>query len=663
MPINPRRAEVGGLTAHLSVAAAGGTFDHAYVLLDSDAAVEAVDDCGRAGVRVVTVLADGFAEAGPAGAARQQRIKEIAAAHGIFLIGPNSMGVVDTRSGFFCTTNAVFRDPDLPSGRTAIVSQSGSLIGTMASRGAARGLGFSTSVSVGNEASATVADVADVLLDDPGTDAIILFLETIRDHAGLARMARRARGLGKPVVAYAIGRSAEGQALAVSHTGAMTGGLAALDAFLRASGVVRVDIFESVFEAPPALRLAPRLDGRPRAATVVTTTGGGGAMVIDQLSLRGVPVRGASPASVAALRGLDLPIGRGTLVDVTLAGARYEVMRAVFDTLLRDPETGVLIAAIGSSAQFNPELAVQPIVDAVADAGADGAPVLAFPLPEAPETIRLFAERGVPSFRTVEACAEAVAALVTDAGDHPDQIADDEPAATRIASQRTDVDTALDAFAPGTADEWASYGVFRALGVDPAPCVRFDPDAPLPVALPFAGPVVAKLLSPDLPHKSDAGAVATGIGSVGELEAAIARMRASVAERRPDATVRGVLVQQMCRGVGEALIGYTRDPVVGPMISVGMGGIAAEIYRDVSLRPAPVTHETARAMIDEVKGFALLKGYRGRPMGDIAALADLVATVSRLATCPRVREAELNPVIVCGEGEGAVAVDALVTAD
>jgi acyl-CoA synthetase (NDP forming) len=651
-PVNPGRDEISGLKAYPSLDALPEVPDQVYILLDADAALDAAERAVGLGVPVLSILADGFAEAGPEGLARQERLGDIARGSNTLVIGPNSMGVVDTRSRFVCTTNAAFGADDLPTGRFGVISQSGSVIGTIFSRGAARGLGFSTLVSVGNEALSGVAKIGDHLLADPDCDGLLLFLETIREPEALAQMARHAASLGKPVVAYQVGRSDEGQALAVSHTGAMVGGTQAREAFLRHIGIVQVDTLEALLETPAALTKARHAARRPKRVTVVSTTGGGGAMVIDQLSFRGIEVAGASSATVDALADLNLPIGRGKLVDVTLAGARYEVMKRVIATLIADPETGVVVVAIGSSAQFNPELAVTPIIDAVHEASDGAAPVFAFPLPDAKRALGLFQDAGIPAFRTLEACAEAVAHVLDRSGSKHSGEPTAELSAPKISALPVKT---------GALDEVTSSAIMRDIGVPLADSVFVPEGEALPTTLPFAFPVVLKAVSADLPHKSEAGGVIVGIATAGELAAAAETIRAAVARNAPSAMVRGLLIQAQASGIGEALIGLTRDPVVGPIVTVGMGGIATEVYEDIAMRPAPVSETDARQMIDEVRGFKLLKGFRGKPAGDLDALARAIASVSRLALIAEIAEAEANPVIVKADGDGVVAVDALIT--
>mgnify|MGYP001765275014 CR=1 FL=1 len=649
-PVNPTRDEIMGLPAFPSVSSIPDPVEHAYILVDAEPAMDAFAECARAGVKVVSLVADGFAESGEAGRARQERLVAMARDAGILLVGPNSTGIVGTHAGFSCTTNAAFRVDAMRKGNLAVLSQSGSVIGTILSRGDARGAGYSALISVGNEAGAGVGELGSLLLNDPGTEGFIVFLETIRNAQALADFARKAAAQGKPVVAYLIGRSEEGQALSVSHTGALTGSAQAVAAFLKSIGIRQVEQFESLIDAPRTLSRLKLSPTRPRTVTVLSTTGGGGAMVVDQISARGAAIAGCSAAARAKLEAQKIPLGHGKLVDVTLAGTKYDTMKEVVSTLIADPQTGLLVVAIGSSAQFNPELSVKPIIDAVAEAAPGAAPVMAFPLPHAPESLAMLEAGGVPSFRSVETCAETVALFMS-------------PPATAQAEAIAlpdDVARMIEAAPQGVLDEAASGAIFAALGAQRPRDVIVAPDAPLPQSLPFGFPVVTKLISPDLPHKTEAGAIRVGVRDADALATAVAEMKASAQAYKPGARLSGVLVQEMCAGLGEALIGVTRDPLVGPLITVGMGGVMTEIYRDAAVRPAPVTVDVAREMIDEVKGFALLRGFRGKPMGDLEALAQTIAAVSRIALADRVEEAEINPALVRGEGEGVVLLDALI---
>ncbi|GGE27358.1 6-carboxyhexanoate--CoA ligase [Primorskyibacter flagellatus] len=641
VPVNPRRDTVQGLPAAKSVAEAGAV-DHAYILLDADPALEALADCAAAGVRVVSMLADGFAEAGPDGAARQARATAIAREAGIRLIGPNSTGVVHMPSGFVCTANAAFAARDIESGGLSVLSQSGSMIGTLASRGAPRGIGFAALVSLGNEAATDVGTLGSVLLDDPATQSFALFLETLRDPAALERFARDAHARGKPVVAYVIGQSDEGRELAVSHTGAIAGAKGALSALLRDIGIVEVTMLDALLETPGALVQAALPPARPRTATVLTTTGGGGGMVLDRISAAGATIAGCGAKARAALEPRGVPLGSGKLIDVTMAGAKADVMQAVVAALLADPETGLLVVAPGSSAQTRPDLTVEPLVAALRAAPEGHAPMVAMPLPHAPDALRLLSASGIPAFATPESVAEAVAAILS------------RPApAERDMTPLPDAVTALlDAAPDGVMDEVAAGAVFDALGI------RGPAQVVLPVDgrardIPLRFPVVAKLVSSALPHKTEAGAIRLNLPDTEAVASAVQEMLARV-----EVPVSGVLVQEMAHGLGEALIGLTRDPCTGPMVTLAAGGVLAEVLGDAALRPAPATAEAARAMTEEIRSFAPLRGYRGYPTGDLGALANAVAALSRLALHPRVQEAEINPALI--GADGVLRLDALV---
>lgn len=649
-PVNPARATVMDLPAYPKVSAIPDRVEHAYILLDTDAAIEALEDCAAAGVRVVSVLADGFGEAGEQGRLRQQRLTAIARESGILLIGPNSTGVAATEAGFFCTTNAAFTAGHVAKGNLAVLSQSGSLIGTLLSRGQARGAAFSALVSVGNEAVCGIGELGQLLLNHSPTEGFVLFMETIRSPDALAEFGRRAARAGKPVVAYMSSQSAEGQALAVSHTGAMTGSAEAVSAFLREIGIHQVDIFDSLVDAPRVMTRVKLAPERPRSVTAVATTGGGGAMVVDQLSMRGITIAGCSTKARASLEEQGLSLGAGKLVDVTLAGTNYDTMKKVVSTLGADPETGVLVVIIGSSAQSYPELSVKPIIDAVAEAADGAAPVVAFVLPHAPESMERLEAGGVPAFQNVESCAETISLLLS-------KLSASEAVAARLPA---DAIRLLENARSGTLDEITSAAVFESLGAVRPRQVVLLPDADIPDDFRLNFPVVAKLVSPDLAHKTEAGAVAINIADRAALVEAVAAMRRSAEAYRPGFRLKGILVQEMCVGLGEALIGITRDPLVGPIVTVAMGGVMTEIYRDTAVRRAPVTVETARGMLSEVKGFALFEGFRGRPRGDLRALAEAVAAVSRIAVSDLVLEAEINPMAIMPEGAGVVMLDALI---
>jgi acyl-CoA synthetase (NDP forming) len=592
-PVNPSRKEVFGDKAYARVCDLPEPVDHAYILIED--VEQALEDCAKRGVAVASIFSGGFADAGPDGARREASLVARARALGVRLLGPNSMGVIDVPGRLALSVNAVLEMQALPAGTTSIVSQSGTMLGTLLSRGAARGLGFAKLVSVGNEADVGVGELVELLAADPGTRVILLFLETVRDAQRLARAARAAHLAGKPVVAYKLGRSALGEAAARTHTGALAGTDAALDAYFRDCGIVRVDMLETLLEiAPLVAGRKPFAQKHPGRVAVVTTTGGGAASVVDRLGMLGVEL--AAP-----------------IMDLTMAGTSQSYNEALQKASQSDCDA--VLAVVGSSAQFHPQLAVEPIMKRPRTK-----PILAFFTPQAERSLALAAAEGIPAFRTPEACADALGAFFS--WQEPR-----EPPRLAVPDRLPN----------------HPFDLFESLGIPVAQwAIAEAPDFTHPIGY----PVAIKLLEA---HKTERGGVVLGIADREEFEKQVKKLN-----------TKRLLVQRMHSGLAEAIVGYRDDAVVGPLVLVGVGGVLTEVYRDTVLRVAPVSEEEAGEMIDRVKGFAAIRGYRKLPRGDVKALARAVSALSRLALVKGrpVREAEINPLIV--KADGVVAVDALV---
>ncbi len=643
-PVNPRRATVQGEQAWPDLASLPEVPAHVFVLTGTDTVQATVEECARLGVGLVTVLASGFSESGPEGALREQALGRLSRETGVRLLGPSSLGVVNPRCGLILTANSAFAEPELPSGKVFVASHSGSMIGALVSRGKARGVGFAGLVSVGGEADLSVGEICSATLDDPAIEGYLLFLESLRHGAALRDFALSAARRGKPVVAYKLGRSDAAAEMAVTHTGALAGEDDVADAFLKDLGVARVGILEALLETfPLAQRIALPAPGQPapRRVGVVTTTGGGAAMAVDQLGIRHVVVEPPSAATLALLAAAGLPASPGRVLDLTLAGTKYDVMKKALEILQDAPEFDLVLAVVGSSARFHPQLAVKPIIDSAGHAK----PLAAMLVPDAPQALASLTAAGVPCFQAPEACAEAIAAVF--ARRRPDPAASERPAPP-VGTARA-------------LSEAQAYTVLDALGVPHAAAVTLPLSQP-PGALPFDFPVVAKLCSEYIAHKTEVGGVVLGISGPGALQEAFVTLRRNLAERAPGIACELALVQPMQQGLAEVLVGYRVDLQAGPLIMLAAGGIWAEVAHDRSIRLAPVNVETAREMIGEVSALKTLHGLRGKPRGDLDALARAVSALSQLAVRPemRVTEAEVNPLLVMAEGQGVLALDALV---
>lgn len=642
-PINARRDTVLGQRAWPSLSALPEVPDHAFILAPTKDVIAAVTECAAFGVSVATILATGFAEGGAEGQKLVEQLKEIRRTSGLRILGPSSIGVVDFHNKVLLTANAAFAEPDLLTGGTFVASHSGSLLGALLSRGKARSVGFAGMVSVGNEIDLSLGEICMATLDDPNVTGYLLFLESLRHAQDLRAFAFEAAKRNKPVVGYKLGRSAQAAELALSHTGALAGEDDIAEAFLADCSIARVQNFESLLETLPLLRriqIQP-VSGRAPRVGVVTTTGGGAAMVVDGLALRGVDVIKASDETFAQLTKAGIGAHHERVIDLTLAGTRPDVMKVTLDIMLSAPEFDLVVAVVGSSARFQPDLAVKPVIES---ANAEK-PLAAFIVPDAPEALAKLAQAGVPSFRTPECCADAIAAAFRRRASRAPQIA---PKQFRKAGA-------------SQLNEWDAYALFEKMGVPHAPAALVAVEAEN-IELPFDYPVAVKVLSEAIAHKTDVGGVVLNIASEQDLKTAIGQIVRSIKDKRPDVEVKQVLVQPMISGLGEVLLGYKKDVDAGPIVLLAAGGVFTEIYRDRSIRLAPVNLQMAQEMISEVAITRAFEGYRGKKAGDLDALAHAVVALSQLALSDEydVVDAEINPLIVRSKGEGVLALDALV---
>lgn len=631
IPVNPSRAEIMGVATAPDIRGVDGDVDHAIIMVPGAAVADAIAGCIEKRVPVATIFSAGFAETGDAGRARQEALVAQARAGGIRLIGPNCLGIISAADRVPITLNAALEAEPIMPGRLALVSQSGSMMGALFSRAAARGIGFSRMVSVGNECDLGVGELAELLVEDAATDAVLLFLETFRDAPRLAAAARRAHVLGKPIIAYKLGRSEIGRTLALSHTGAMLGGDELAAAFFRAHGILRVETLEGLFETARLVMGHKPPQGRRFAA--LTATGGGAAAVVDRLGLAGIELAGPPAALREAMAAQKIAVPDAPLIDLPMGSSGPGPFSTVLRGMAEAGHADALLAVLGSSARSNPTRALAHVTPLQPCA----LPIAVFCAPQADEALALFEQHGIAAFRTPESAADALQAYLT-------WRAPAAPVAARAPS------------VPSGArlNEAEACALFETMGI-PGPGARSVAHGA--DAAGMAGPAAVKLLSADILHKTDAGMVKL---DVIDIPAAVDALLARAREHFPAARVDGVLVAPMHRGLIELILGFRRDPEVGPVVMLGIGGVMAEIRRSIAVRLAPVDAAEAAVMIAELPELRILTGYRGLPRGDVAALARAVADFSALALAQDVAEAEINPLLVKHEGQGVVALDGLL---
>lgn len=642
VPINPGRSEINGDKAYPDIKSVPQKIDHAFIMVPAKAVPGVIDDCAAAGVKAATIFSAGFAETGEEGRLIQQRMVETARAAGVRLIGPNCLGIANITGHTVLSANAVLESQELVPGSLSLVSQSGSMMGGIVSRAQERGLGFSKMVSVGNECDVGVGEIVDCMVDDPDTKCILLFLEAFRDAPRLGAAARRAFELGKPVIAFKLGRSAVGREIATTHTGAIAGADDVAEAFFRDHGILRVKTFEALFEAPQ-LVIGYR-PPRGKRVAVFTGTGGAAAMVVDQLGLAGIEVVPPPKKVIDDMAAKGIQITDAPLTDMPMGRGDGPVYPTLIKAFYESDHCDVVVAVQGSTATQRPE----SVRERVLDAGRGPKPLASFLGPAASEGLLILQRGGAAGFRTPEACADAVRAYCEWRAPLQHPAVD--------AAQAAKLDAALKTVNAETLNERTAAQVLGTLGI-PFAASQVVQNGSEAVSTGF--PAVAKILSVDIPHKTEAGGVVLDIQDAAELKGAVDGMLTRIRSALPKAKLDGVLVQRMEKGIAEVIVGFRRDRDAGPLVMVGVGGILAELGGGHALRLAPVSLDTAREMINEVKAFDVLRGYRNKPKGDLEALARVVQAMSNLACAANVEEAEINPLLV--KTDGVVAVDALLS--
>ena len=645
-PVNPNATAVGGVRAYPTITDVPESVDLAVVTVPAAEVPDAVRQCAQKGVRALVVISAGFAELGRDHADTERELVELARRHGMRIVGPNCMGIINTNADV--SMNATFA-PFLPThGRVAFSSQSGALGIELLGRAGQLGLGISTFVSVGNKADVSVNDLLQYWEDDPDTDVVLLYVESFGNPRKFSRLARRV-SRKKPIVAVKSGRTPAGTRAAGSHTAALASSDVAVDALFRQAGVIRVDTLEELFDAAQVLAHQPPPTGQRVA--IVSNGGGPGILAADACGGAGLEVPELASATQAALRGFTSPdAGLRNPVDLIASASAATYERALQTVLSDDSIDAVLVI-------FVPPLVTQPAEVAAAIRSAaqttDSKPVVACFLGSQgiPDALRASApgERSIPSFPFPEA---AVAALGR-ACDYATWRRRREGTVPRLGGIDIERARALvsEQLAVSPEGAWlaadAAHDLCESFRIPVAPIVPADSEPAAVEASERLGyPVALKARSGEIVHKTDLGAVRLGLASADDVRGAFVTMRGRLGDQ-----MGGAIVQPMVEGGTETIVGVTRDELFGSLVVFGMGGTAAELIRDTELRILPITDVDAHEMVRSLRTSPLLFGYRGAPRADVEALEDLLLRIGRLAEeLPEVAELDCNPVIVSPTG-------------
>lgn len=669
-PVNPKYPEIWGLPCCPSVADLPEAADCAIISLPASVVPGVLRQCAQRGVRAAVVLGSGFGEAGPEGKRLQAEVVSICQEAGILLCGPNCHGVINLVDGVAVSAGTM--PEQTSSGGLALVMQSGVILGNLIDVLSQRGITFSYLVSSGNEAVVNSAQYLADVVETPETRVVAMFMEGIRDPEGLKYGLRRAAELGKPVLVLKTGRSERGQQAALAHTGSLTGSDAVIDAVLREYGAVRVGDLDELVETAALFMSGQELGP---GLGVLTISGAGCGLVSDLADEVGVVLADMDARTLTRLQEVlpDFATPSNPL-DVTGAvGERPGLFAACMEAWQQDPNVGTIAVALRAGRQAVGQRSgrrggyyeMAEVASQAVQSG--GKPVICFTLTGPAydqEMVSILLEGRVPFLFGSKAMLKAVR--------HGLAYRTFREVRKRIPAEQRDgrvqwSDTALHLLRQGVSGkaltERSSKAVLAAYGLPVTQeglAVSAHEAALLAQRMGF--PVVIKVESADIPHKTEAGGIRIGVRSAEEAKSAFMEVVSNARRYKPDAEIAGVLVQEQVPAGVEMIVGARVDSQFGPVVVVGLGGIYVEILRDTALMPAPVSDDQARAMIAQLKGLPLLSGARGRPRADVGALAQVVSRLSWLASDlqGQIAEIDLNPVIVLPEGQGARVVDALV---
>ncbi|MGZ4913622.1 MAG: acetate--CoA ligase alpha subunit [Halobacteriota archaeon] len=647
VPVNPNATEILGLKTYPTIK----KVDLAVVTVPARVVPSVLEEAGRIGIKASIVISAGFREAGMEGGRLEAQVKEICRKYGIRIVGPNCLGIISTGARM----NASFASEYPDKGAISLISQSGALCTSFLDWAAIEGLGFDKFVSVGNKADITEAELLGYITRYASTRIVALYIEGIDNGRAFMQVAGETSRI-RPIIALKSGRTDVGAKAASSHTGALAGSDATYDAAFKQSGIIRVDSIDEFFDAA---KIFSHCD-IPKLSTVaiITNAGGPGVLASDACAKYQIPLANFTFDTIEALKR-ELPQGSNIYNPVDILGdAAPERYVATLEIVLNDENVGVVVVLLTPQAMTEPEKIATSICEISAHAKK---PIITSFIggKELDTAIELLKHGSVANFTSPETAIRAAHSLIrfrevrrSEEAPQVQRIIGDKRAVTmRIKDVQKNGRTFL--------TEEEGRDILRAYGVKtPRERLVATRDKVVQASKAVGYPIVMKVSSPDISHKTDVGGVITGISSDRAAKNAFDQIYANVNRRMPQARIDGIIIQEMVQGE-EVIIGATCDPQFGPFVTFGLGGLYVEVLKDVSHRIAPITFAEAKKMMSEIRSYPILLGARGRKALDIDAVADVILRVSQISQdFTEIQEVEINPLIV--QEEGCYAVDALV---
>lgn len=657
-PVNPKYSEIAGLPCYPSLEAIGEPVDSMALLLGDKSILTMLQTAHNYGVKAVWAFASGFAETGAEGEAAQRRIGEFCRETGMLFCGPNCVGVAN-----IIDSAAMYSAPlpkEFCKGDIGVVAQSGAVL--LALGNSSRKAGFSRLISSGNEAGLGLADYMNYLVDDPHTSVIALFVETLRDPEAVAAACARARVAKKPVIALKVGRSELACRVAATHTGALAGSDAVQDAFFRRHGILRVNTLDVLLETAMLFSTMKGASAGSCRVGMATVSGGEMGMLADLCADVGLEFPPLSKAGEARLREILPPYTPvANPLDAWGSGDLREAYPASLATLAAEPEVDLLLVS-----QDMPANMVDMQVDQFADVARaavkvrqeSGKPVVVISNISGglDESLRRILDKGnVPVLQGSAQSLEAIRLWIRWHNEYSNKAVSIEPCMALPAALAAELDAC-----DGVATYDLSVRLLKHFGLHTAhECLVITEDEAVTAAQALGYPVVLKVVSAQIPHKTETGLVHLNLANEAALRTACRKISNALMRHHEGVIIEGLLVQPMLCDTVETIVGLNRDPQFGAVVMAGLGGVFVELLQDVALSLAPITLQEAHAMIGSLRGVKLLHGFRGRPEADTEALADALVKLGRMAKTlgPRLVSLDCNPLMVLPRGRGVRLVD------
>jgi acetate---CoA ligase (ADP-forming) len=649
-PVNPGSKEILGLPCFSDISSVPDPVDLAVVMLPSNAVLSTLEACGKRGLQAVTVISGGFREVGAEGEQLERQCVEVAKHYGMRVVGPNCVGTADFHSGL--NTTFIRGVPD--KGGIAFISQSGAVCGAVTDYVVGKGIGFSHFVSMGNEADVTETDLIEYFCDEPNTRVIVAYVEAIQDGQRFIKMAKEVSRV-KPIVLLKAGHSDAGARAVSSHTGSLAGSYAAYQAAFKQAGVIEVATVEELFNISMALANQPLPKGKQ--VTIITNAGGPAALGSDSLSMNGLGLAYLTDETRSYLRSHLVPSAQVSNPIDMLGGATAEDYALALEAALKDENVDIAYPVNVPTSIVNP-------VDIATAIGktAQGSkkPVICCMMGDASthEARNVLHQAGVPMYIFPEHAGPVLKAMI--------EYGEWQKSKVESAMTPSGIDTKKASEVmnrKGVGNNLGEAYIRPLLTAYQIPIIKGEDARSAEEAVNIAGkigfPVVMKIISPDILHKSDAGGIQLNLGDAKSVKLGYETIMKNCAAYRADARLEGVLVEAMAPKGQEVIVGMKRDPQFGPLVMFGLGGIYVELFGDVAFCVAPMTEMDARKMILETKAGKLLAGMRGQKEADVEGVVDCILRLSQIAVdFPEIEELEVNPLLVLEKGKGVIALDA-----